>query len=316
MNVEKAVNRGRRLPCTHCGHKGSTVGCNEPKCRESFHYKCAEESGAGFDESTMVVYCAAHKKDRRDEKKRAHGQEVANRNRVSEPTQQLAVQGNLVTCLWALDGMKRAELEKQAKMWAVTRRRVQVSQAGVGFKADEVRLRLKLRVILASWESHMVSHPELAGPKYQPPASTRDSDEIVIGTPHESGWDLRLRLTRGITVARTNDAALMCMLAKRICSTLWSLPLRDTSNKRRKKENLEGEYVVEAVLGKRVNVSTKAFEWKVKWEGYDGTNEEWTWEPLESLIGCRELLQDFEDSQTGEFQEKLAMELQSILTPA
>ena len=79
---------------------------------------------------------------------------------------------------------------------------------------------------------------------------------------------------------------------------------------------LQGEYVVEAVLGKRVNVSTKAFEWKVKWEGYDGTNEEWTWEPLESLIGCRELLQDFEDSQTGEFQEKLAMELQSILTPA
>ena len=52
IDVGKAVIRGRRLPCTYCKHKGSTIGCNHPACKQTFHFKCATEAGGFFDQVT------------------------------------------------------------------------------------------------------------------------------------------------------------------------------------------------------------------------------------------------------------------------
>ena len=55
----------------------------------------------------------------------------------------------------------------------------------------------------------------------------------------------------------------------------------------------EGEpmYEVEAIINDRWNARSKRHEWRVKWKGYT----EATWEPLENLAGCSDLLKEYKD---------------------
>lgn len=61
-------------------------------------------------------------------------------------------------------------------------------------------------------------------------------------------------------------------------------------------EDSEGEgedYEVNAILDKRVNAETSEFEYLINWVNF---NDDWnTWEPAESLPGCEEVLDEFED---------------------
>ena len=53
----------------------------------------------------------------------------------------------------------------------------------------------------------------------------------------------------------------------------------------------EEEYVVEKIVGKRIN-KDGVLEYKVKWEGY--SDQESTWEPLENLVNVQNIIEDYE----------------------
>jgi hypothetical protein len=55
----------------------------------------------------------------------------------------------------------------------------------------------------------------------------------------------------------------------------------------------EEEYVVEKLVGKRIN-KEGVLEYKVKWEGY--SDQESTWEPLENLINVKNIIEEYEKS--------------------
>ena len=58
MCTDDAVKRGRRIKwvccvvslrgcrCSECGQRGASVGCNRPKCKNSYHYLCAFKAAA------------------------------------------------------------------------------------------------------------------------------------------------------------------------------------------------------------------------------------------------------------------------------
>ena len=39
---------GRKNVHLHCKEKGAAIGCNDRKCRHSYHLKCAHSDGAIF----------------------------------------------------------------------------------------------------------------------------------------------------------------------------------------------------------------------------------------------------------------------------
>lgn len=45
-DVLKEIQRGRKLSCNKCKKKGATVGCENKRCKKSFHYPCAIQAGA------------------------------------------------------------------------------------------------------------------------------------------------------------------------------------------------------------------------------------------------------------------------------
>ena len=64
FNVTKAMKRGRKLNCTHCNARGSTVGCNISKCRNTYHGRCAALfTSWDFDRSDQGkhYYCPKHR---------------------------------------------------------------------------------------------------------------------------------------------------------------------------------------------------------------------------------------------------------------
>lgn len=48
-----------RQKCEHCGDVGATVGCCEPRCPMNYHFMCAREAEAQFQDDKKV-YCAQH----------------------------------------------------------------------------------------------------------------------------------------------------------------------------------------------------------------------------------------------------------------
>jgi len=149
----------------------------------------------------------------------------------------------------------------------------------------------------------------------------------VIGVAHGGDWDLELEL-RGTLLARTNHARVMTTMAMRL-SDLPSRAARARNvsafrNKRKRRSEDDESWLhaalsgqsedevdveVEKILDKRINEEHLNFEWQVKWLGFDGTAEEWTWEPLDCLIGCQKMLEDFESSFPRRKQVDLAQAL-------
>ncbi|XP_067123059.1 histone-lysine N-methyltransferase 2A isoform X2 [Centruroides vittatus] len=67
QNVHPAISRGRSMRCESCKNKGATVGCCIRGCPANYHFKCAREEKAIFQEDKKV-YCDNHR-DWADEKK-------------------------------------------------------------------------------------------------------------------------------------------------------------------------------------------------------------------------------------------------------
>lgn len=65
-DVLKEIKRGSKLKCHKCDKKGATVGCENKRCKKSFHYPCAVKAGAhNVDDITtgsFVLYCGRCKK--------------------------------------------------------------------------------------------------------------------------------------------------------------------------------------------------------------------------------------------------------------
>jgi len=293
VNVEKAVARGRRLPCTWCDQKGSTVGCNEPKCRESFHFKCAGESGAEFDHEQLAVYCKAHRRsaeEKSKEKEKAKDKSL----KLSSELQGHVGSGRLITLLWAISGMKGTELQKQCRLWAAVNHKIPMSSEGKVLKREVLQTRLMVRVVLALWEANMLAAPQQGGPNFH---KSQTPGSFSIGEEQRVRGDRLLQVSA--IIGGTNRFAVVCGIAQRLSD------FPKGGKRKRQLESEEDEYVVETILDKRVNADTRSFEWKVKWLGYDGKWDEFTWEPIENLISCQQQLADFEAKLTKEQQDDL-----------
>ncbi|XP_049340566.1 histone-lysine N-methyltransferase 2D isoform X2 [Astyanax mexicanus] len=63
-DVKAECSRGKKLKCHYCKKNGATVGCEEKKCKRSYHYPCAiadrarcvEEKSKGL----YMLYCPKH----------------------------------------------------------------------------------------------------------------------------------------------------------------------------------------------------------------------------------------------------------------
>ncbi|CAH0554500.1 unnamed protein product [Brassicogethes aeneus] len=58
-------------------------------------------------------------------------------------------------------------------------------------------------------------------------------------------------------------------------------------------ESVSKECVVEKIVYKRFNPRRKTFEYQIKWEGFDDSQN--TWEPPGNLTGCKKMLEEFEE---------------------
>ena len=74
-------------------------------------------------------------------------------------------------------------------------------------------------------------------------------------------------------------------------------------------DDLEEEFIVEKIVGKRYNQKKRQFEYLLKWEGYPP--EQNTWEPLTNLSTCKSLLQEFE--RTASSNDKNFNKLTGVL---
>ena len=73
------------------------------------------------------------------------------------------------------------------------------------------------------------------------------------------------------------------------------------SSKKKKNDEEELEYSVERIVRRRYDHNGKA-EYQIKWTGYENL----TWEPLENLTNCHELVEEF--SQLNETTDDALIE--------
>jgi hypothetical protein len=59
---------------------------------------------------------------------------------------------------------------------------------------------------------------------------------------------------------------------------------------------MDNEYEVEAISGKKIQSGKPLYN--IKWVGYDSSEN--TWEPIENLSGCKNLLRNFEKNNKEE----------------
>jgi hypothetical protein len=62
VNVDKAVARASRIKCRHCGEKGASIGCWEPRCSASYHLVCAYDPACDVDLilPDLELWCPKH----------------------------------------------------------------------------------------------------------------------------------------------------------------------------------------------------------------------------------------------------------------
>ncbi|KAM4559443.1 uncharacterized protein phf11 [Odontesthes bonariensis] len=64
-DVLDEVKRGSKLACYYCKKKGATAGCENGRCKKSFHYPCAVQEGAGIFEDhengKFGLFCLKHR---------------------------------------------------------------------------------------------------------------------------------------------------------------------------------------------------------------------------------------------------------------
>jgi hypothetical protein len=53
------------------------------------------------------------------------------------------------------------------------------------------------------------------------------------------------------------------------------------------------EFEVSNVVDSRLNSRSKRLEYLVEWKGYEGTDEQTTWEPAENLDGAQDMIADY-----------------------
>ena len=59
INVGPEVARSRGLKCTVCNKNGASIGCSEPRCGYTFHFRCALQTGC-FMAKDFRVMCPDH----------------------------------------------------------------------------------------------------------------------------------------------------------------------------------------------------------------------------------------------------------------
>ncbi|KAM7407166.1 hypothetical protein PAMA_003074 [Pampus argenteus] len=71
-DVMEEVKRGGKLTCFKCKKKGATAGCENSRCKRSYHYPCAVREGAqpveDADEGKYQLYCLPHYEKMQNEK--------------------------------------------------------------------------------------------------------------------------------------------------------------------------------------------------------------------------------------------------------
>ena len=69
----------------------------------------------------------------------------------------------------------------------------------------------------------------------------------------------------------------------------------------------ETEYEIDEIAASKGSGAAKRFH--VRWKGWEGQPNEWTWEPRENLTmsdGCRKMLADFEKGEAGGRKRKMS----------
>ena len=55
----------------------------------------------------------------------------------------------------------------------------------------------------------------------------------------------------------------------------------------------EDVFSVKALVDSRINKRKKRLEYRVEWEGYENTNQQYTWEPAENIMGDQDAIDDY-----------------------
>ncbi len=62
------------------------------------------------------------------------------------------------------------------------------------------------------------------------------------------------------------------------------------------------QYEVEAIVDAGIDQDTKQHMYFVKWKGYSA--EENTWEPKQNLVGCEQMIQDYDKKNKSKNREQ------------
>ncbi|CAN0379673.1 unnamed protein product, partial [Phaeothamnion confervicola] len=60
-DITKEIRRGRQIKCSGCNQPGATIGCFNQKCRKSYHFPCARDTGWNFEANDFEGFrCQQH----------------------------------------------------------------------------------------------------------------------------------------------------------------------------------------------------------------------------------------------------------------
>ncbi|CAH1119165.1 unnamed protein product [Phaedon cochleariae] len=122
--------------------------------------------------------------------------------------------------------------------------------------------------------------------------------------------DLKKPLIRSVRVVKDN-ATPVTIPSPKVVPKADPNVNRATRTLRSTDKGERGEYAVERIVAKRFNPKKKIWEYQIKWEHFP--SEDNTWEPMENLNHCKQMVTDFETQLTKLKAEKAQQQAANLV---